>query len=81
MLFRVGDKKPEYDSLRTLVLLLNEEIAPVGKRIVGRWSTVAGVRIALGERFGGQFGNNEALRGILRMGVIHQVSSFSRSYD
>ena len=81
MLFRVGAQKPEHDGLvRTLARLFIEEIAPVGERIIGGWSTAAGVRIALGERFGGRFGHGEALRGEFRIGAIHEVFSFSRLY-
>lgn len=78
VLFGVGAQKPEHDGLvRTLLRYLIEEIAPVGKRIVGRWRTAVGVRPTLGERYGGRSGHGETLGGEFRIGAIHEVFSFS----
>ena len=60
------------------VRLFNEEVAPVGERIVDEWRTAAGVRTALDERFGGRFGHVEALDGEFGIGATHELLSFWR---
>ena len=66
--------------MRILVRPMVEQLDSVGKRIVGRWRMMVGIRAALDERFGGRFGHNEALGSESCIGATHEVSSFSRLY-
>jgi len=81
VLFRVGTQKPEHaDLVRALVGLLIGQIPPVGERIVGRWLTLVGAHLVLGERLWGRFGHSEAVGGEFEIGAIHQAFSSCRLY-